>query len=571
MALRLLSTLSGASRVRIHNAGWISRAGMCSLASMEERLRAVVDGLGSFLHSERKMPAEVAQAIAGNASTFARQVLDSFESAHGQNSSAEIIAEKIQGHLAKMRVDKVLLFYESIGMELPGDGDPEKMAVMRTRYQHVVAVTAFLEELKVERKTVGNLLEKNKFLFEANTSEVFNLFQYLHTNGVVAEGLQVLCSRYPGIFTPSIKDHWEPFLQVLRDFEIQEPAMRRLIKHFGFLLLELPKIDYITTLDYLQLDLNLEKPEISRILKSHPEALLLDFNKTMKSKVKFLRSHKVHPADIARIFARCPSIVGYSVDSLSEKIGYLQGLGLRPWNVRQILVAFPAILAHSVENKMKPTVAFLEGAGITGEKLSKLIVKRPAIFAIDNKEKLPRLLKNIAYLGPDGMVLALCWGVAEGIRHMKSRLKYLQSLGFSGEDLVKMISRDPRILKISKDGLETKVKYLTEVMGLSPQALLGNPTFLYSHFERRIKLRYEVLKLLHDRGELSREPQLSQMLYMDNKEFMARYVNPYRPCVTLAKKHYRMFQRKPDGDHLFMMKYLDEQKESPLPEGTSRP
>lgn len=158
---------------------------------------------------------------------------------------------------------------------------------------------------------------------------------------------------------------------------------------------------------------------------------------------------------------RAPALLGSSLeDNLRPSIAYLEGLGV---NVPKALEKHPQILNLSIESKLKPTVAYLREQGM--RQLGAALSSQPSILSLSLSENL------------------------------RPKLDFLRSIGM--EDLGAQLDAYPAILTLSLEtNLRPSVEALAEAsrlresMGLGAQKL--TPRHVGASLEARIlpRLRY---------------------------------------------------------------------------------
>ena len=80
----------------------------------------------------------------------------------------------------------------------------------------------------------------------------------------------------------------------------------------------------------------------------------------LEPKIKVLRDAGVKNATIYNVLRKYLNFVTYRTQSLALKIEYLKSIGLIGEDIDKVYSTFPALLAHSIEDKLKPLVTELE-------------------------------------------------------------------------------------------------------------------------------------------------------------------------------------------------------------------
>ena len=94
----------------------------------------------------------------------------------------------------------------------------------------------------------------------------------------------------------------------------------------------------------------------------------------LEPKINVLRDAGVKNATIYNVLRKHLNFVTYRTQSLALKIEYLKSIGLIGEEIDKVYSTFPALLAHSIEDKLKPLVTELESLGFTSHHLVETIV-----------------------------------------------------------------------------------------------------------------------------------------------------------------------------------------------------
>ncbi|KAJ7515020.1 hypothetical protein O6H91_23G068700 [Diphasiastrum complanatum] len=508
--------------------------------SIDRDLYASKLALETYLCQFKNLSLQDASSMAENAPIYVAKLkvlAENWKKLSPSFSNDSSIESTVESFLKENGLDELEVFFESIGMNPERVSDFSFSLQLKLTGEHgVLPTVTLLEGIGVERRDLGKLIERNRFILCYSACDLQSGLDFLMHVGLQKADLVSVLHRCPEILKPNLKEDWAQLLKILSEFHVGEHAVARLIKHHPKPLAGLPHRNIQTNLDYLY-SLGLKKGDIARTLKRTPSILFMDVEKSLKRKVQFLKDQGLSDGEIFRVVSLFPGIFSRSIeDTLHPKLKFLQSLGLEKEQIGKVISSFPALLGHSIEDKMKPLVALLGTVGIKDKLLARLIAVRPSIVAVDVKKTLPDLLEGLVKLGdPRTIYLVLSRGLCEGLSALKERLQYLKSLGFTKEELATMIHNDPRIMQISKLRLQKKVEFLTRTMGYSIKDLVNNSTFLYSHFERRIQRRYGVLNVLQSADIIRGKPSLSQITRRSDKKFRKKYVDPYPQCQALFK------------------------------------
>ncbi|CAE7462226.1 unnamed protein product [Symbiodinium sp. CCMP2456] len=84
---------------------------------------------------------------------------------------------------------------------------------------------------------------------------------------------------------------------------------------------------------------------------------------------------------IQALESKFPRIWGISIESrLKPKVAWLEGVGLSRQQVAKVVARFPQVLGLSIEANLKPRVAWLEGIGLSRQQVVKMIATSPGVL-----------------------------------------------------------------------------------------------------------------------------------------------------------------------------------------------
>ena len=155
----------------------------------------------------------------------------------------------------------------------------------------------------------------------------------------------------------------------------------------------------------------------------------------------------------------------------------------------KVVAGFPPILGYSIEGNLKPTLAWLRDAGLSGPQVAKVIARLPQVlgYSIDAK--------------------------------LKSTVMWLRSIGLTQSQVARVIATFPQVLSLSiKNNLSHKHLLLLEHLSQNEvcEMILSLPALLGCSFSR-LDHRLQVLRK-HD--ALLKLPKL---MTLTNAAFAKRF------------------------------------------------
>ncbi|XP_022715500.1 transcription termination factor MTEF1, chloroplastic-like [Durio zibethinus] len=187
---------------------------------------------------------------------------------------------------------------------------------------------------------------------------------------------------------------------------------------------------------------------------------------SLRSIISFLQSKGIHQKDFARIFGMCPKILTSNIRTdLNPVFSFLsQDLKVPENNYRKVINKCPRLLTSSVRDQLKPALFYLQRLGFKD-------------------------LEALAYQDPVLLVSSVELTLI-------SKLKFLESIGFSTNEAKSMVLRCPGLFTFSiENNYKPKFEYLNDEMNGTLEELKEFPQFFAFSLEKRIKPRHiEVMR-----------------------------------------------------------------------------
>lgn len=429
-------------------------------------------------------------------------------------------------------ISEVELFLESIGRKEDGTV-PAGIELCAER--GLVAVTRLLERYGFPRTDIYDLIQKHKPLLKCSESELEKTLKTLEVYGLSRETLPLFLHSCPSVLNIDYLNQWRPLFSSLQKYPNRASIIGKLLNYCAkFGLDPVGPQNYEENVKFL-LDHRIGSSYIGRCLEKCPLLFFLNKQIDLEPKIKVLRDGGVRIATIYHVLRKYLNFVTYRTPSLALKIDYLKSIGLTGEDIDQVYSTFPALLAHSVEDKLKPLVTELESLGFTGHHLVKTIVYNPYVFSMKVGGELSRcvsLLKNLKCRKPlqDKIFKE---GIITGSRRVKARLEYLTKQGLSHREAFKLLEKEPRIIMYDLQSIEEKVNFLTSDMGFSVRNLIEVPEYLGVNFHKQVLPRYKVIANLRSKGGLGVEVTLKTMMKLTRNQFYNKYVRPYPDCEKI--------------------------------------
>jgi mTERF domain-containing protein len=217
-------------------------------------------------------------------------------------------------------------------------------------------------------------------------------------------------------------------------------------------------------------DLQLSSKETSKLLMAHPQLLNYRASCTLQPCVTFLRDEL--GLNARRMIARRPMVLTYSVDQqLRPTVAFMKRMGSSEWTGwRRMVESYPQVLQYSVQTVWKPKLKFLE----------------TSILQLERSKDAARMVSSyppILWLRQD---------------LLSDKLGFLQAtLELSKAELRYLVTSFPQLLGLSiEQNLKPKCQFLLQHMSLEQlrEFCLYQPSLLAYSLAGRLRPRIGLLR-----------------------------------------------------------------------------
>lgn len=238
-------------------------------------------------------------------------------------------------------------------------------------------------------------------------------------------------------------------------------------------------------------ELGLSKPEIAKVVVSHPRVLEYRTKRTMQTRLDYLLSIGVRREDLPKVVLRAPMLLSQSVErTLMPRVRFLnEKVGLPEESIGRLIARHPAILTLGMKEVMEPRLRFFRSIGVSKEGIGKMVAKHPQILQYS-------------------------------IESMRPRLEYLQSIGMGEEEIILCVGRLVQLFSLSvENSLKPKYDYLQRELGGSVDTVTSYPAYFSLSLNRRIKPRHRILVNLNHQEFSSRKPFPMKYFALSDADF----------------------------------------------------
>lgn len=189
------------------------------------------------------------------------------------------------------------------------------------------------------------------------------------------------------------------------------------------------------------------------------------------------------------MLTQCPRLLSYSVDQkLRPTVAFLQTLGLGKTETGRMLTICPNVLGYHLNNRLRCSVDYLKAIGLHDGELRKLLTFFP----------------NVLIRKPEVT--------------FKPVVEHLRGAGFTAQEVATMVAGYPPVLTRSiRNSVQPKLEFLVTTMGRGLEEVVEFPAFFGYSLRKTIASRYRHL------GDQASACSLVAMLACSGSRFNERF------------------------------------------------
>ncbi|XP_077989884.1 transcription termination factor 1, mitochondrial-like [Glandiceps talaboti] len=219
----------------------------------------------------------------------------------------------------------------------------------------------------------------------------------------------------------------------------------------------------------------------------------------VESIINLLKEKNLNENDIMEILIKYPRIAMATTSELSGKFQILYDLGLSDEDIGKMLKRAPsAFLSLKTKSPFIDFIEFLKHMGLTSKHMTRIIQRYPS-----NITRVKQIQNNVAYLKQVFINHNCEDEFPQRIKHMlvqdpylfrqpvpvvEEKVEFLEGLGFSGPDLIRVIYNCPNALRISSDHMLLTIRFMKDRLSLTGEEMKDfirfYPQILYCSIEK---------------------------------------------------------------------------------------
>lgn len=289
-------------------------------------------------------------------------------------------------------------------------------------------------------------------------------------------------------------------------------------------------------------NLGLDKSQIKTIVSRDSKLLLCDVDKSLKPKVRIFQELGLSGSDLNKLIVTNEWVLSGGVNSaLRYPIERLRKLLGSDENVAKAIKKFPPLLVFSKLNNVELNVELLKMTGFSNESVVKFILLFPRRITY-NRDWLEDVLHRVEYaygISHESKMFYYGVEVISGLKKstVDSKFGMFRSFGFSDEQIYGMFRIFPYVLGKSEAKVRGTVQFFGE-LGYTLDYLASAPVVFGLSLEKRMRPRYELLKILQEKKLINKRPELYSFFRIAESKFVNSFLWPYKDEIPYLYQSY---------------------------------
>nr|CAB3458630.1 unnamed protein product [Digitaria exilis] len=285
-------------------------------------------------------------------------------------------------------------------------------------------------------------------------------------------------------------------------------------------------------LAYLEGTLGVPPAGIARAIVMDPTFLCCNVEKTLVPRVAELHEVGLSRDEIARLVPLAPKSLRSSFlrSNLEFWLGELGSFA----KLLLVLRRCSSLLTADLDKIARPNVALLRECGMDISKVAATDRYSSMLFIINPrylKDSVQRVEEMGIHRAAGVFRYALALFAFTDKEVIAMRIQLLHTLGFSKDDVLAIVRKQPAVLGLLEKKVRANLNFLMKDVGLEASYIVQRPVLLLYSVERRLLPRHCLLKVLKEKGLLKGELSYYFTASMAEKDFVKKFVLPFKNHV----------------------------------------
>ncbi|GMI64102.1 hypothetical protein like AT5G07900 [Hibiscus trionum] len=282
------------------------------------------------------------------------------------------------------------------------------------------------------------------------------------------------------------------------------------------------------------------KTQIRQIIKTRPNLLCSDVEKTLLPKIRFFQSKGIPDPEISKLFFYNARLFARSMEKhVIPCFDQLSGLLRSEFKATVAIRRNPYLMVCKLDAYMLPNIKTLIDNGVPESNIASMFNYHPASF-IMLPDRFKDVVKQVKELGFDPSMFKFIHAVIMFRKvskpAMESKFDAFKKWGLSEEEIWEAFRKYPGVLEASKEKITAIMDFLVNEMGLQTSTIAFHPTIFARSLEKRIVPRGLFALDLLSKG-LIRDLSFSTFFPTSEKAFI-QFINQYKDNAPELLKLY---------------------------------
>ncbi|KAM2968174.1 hypothetical protein FF1_028350 [Malus domestica] len=262
--------------------------------------------------------------------------------------------------------------------------------------------------------------------------------------------------------------------------------------------------------------------------------------------LSFLRNHGFSETQISKLVRTYPQFLNSNPEkTLLPKLEFFTSLGVSEEDLATTLVFrhCTRIFLEGHSKNVEPNIGILRESGMPQSCIS-LMVAHFTLALMQNRKKFAQVVGEVKQMGFD-MEKSMSVMAIKALSSANSKSIWTRNCevykrwGWSEDDVLSAFKRHPVCMTRSEKKIMQVMEFVVNKMGLSSQMIVKAPVIMGYSLEKRIIPRFSVLKVLMLKGLMDENRNLGWVLCFTEKQFLERFVTRYRTEVPQLSSVYQ--------------------------------
>ncbi|KAL6343890.1 hypothetical protein AAG906_027662 [Vitis piasezkii] len=297
------------------------------------------------------------------------------------------------------------------------------------------------------------------------------------------------------------------------------------------------------------------KSQTSKIVRSQPQLIVSDPEKSLLPKLQFFYSKGVSKPDVARIVVSTPAILKRSLENqIIPSYNFFKDFFQSEEMAMGIVKRFARILLFDLHTYVESNINALQEFEVPKSNIAALLRHQPRVFMV-RPNQFREILEEVKKMGFDPSQMKFVLAV-QAIRGMSKstwerKIDAYKSWCCSEEEIRLAFLKLPWSMVLSEDKLMATMDFYVNKMGWESSFIARRPVLLSLSLEKRIIPRYSVVQVLLSKGLINKDISPRVLFESTEKKFMQKFVNLYKKEASQLLNLYQerkksIFQKKQD-------------------------